>query len=154
MDKELSGVRTVNNRYVVDDGWNVPQEVIEVIDLRIKQADDEAIRRVCELKERHKGEWITAEDAKRYHRKASLFLTFHDGQYVGGLRELGEELIAKSGITELEAINILNGNHINDYVNKYYRIKNLIPEGFDAQSICNETLMEYGYFFEVDEMAM
>ena len=40
------------------------------------------------------------------------------------------------------------------HLHKYYRIKNLIPEGFDAQSICNETLMEYGYFFEVDEMAM
>lgn len=33
----------------------------------------------------------------------------------------------KYGVTELEAINILNGKCISDYVEKYNRIKNLIP---------------------------
>ena len=32
----------------------------------------------------------------------------------------------KYGVTELEAINILNGKCISDYVEKYNRIKNLI----------------------------
>ncbi len=31
------------------------------------------------------------------------------------------------GVTQVEAINILNGYHIADYVNKYQRIQNLIP---------------------------
>lgn len=33
--------------------------------------------------------------------------------------QLRNELMQKYGVTELEAINILNGFHVNDYVNKY-----------------------------------
>ncbi len=154
MDREYSGTGTVYERYVVDDGWNIPKEIIEVIDLRIRQGWNTALKRVRKLYERHKGDWITMEAACHYHQLAKLFLTFHDGQYVGGLRELGDELRVKYGITELEAINILRGYHIDDYVNKYYRIRNLIPEGFDLQKICNDTLIEYGYIAQDSEMAM
>lgn len=39
---------------------------------------------------------------------------------------LTEELRIRCGITEIEAINILNGNHIQEYVNKYNRKSNRI----------------------------
>lgn len=32
---------------------------------------------------------------------------------------------------------------IRDYVEKYYRIENCIPEGFDPQRICNRIYREY-----------
>ena len=41
--------------------------------------------------------------------------------------ELMSELMEEYGVTQVEAINILNGYHIADYVNKYQRIQNLIP---------------------------
>ena len=47
---------------------------------------------------------------------------------VGERRELRIELQKWFGLTEIEAINILNGNGITDYVNKYYRIKNEIVD--------------------------
>lgn len=49
----------------------------------------------------------------------------------------------KYGVTELEAINILNGYHIRDYVERYYRIMNCIPDGIDQQEICDDVVMEY-----------
>ncbi len=39
----------------------------------------------------------------------------------------------KGGVTELEAINILNGRCVTDYVEKYQRIKNLIPLKVDKK---------------------
>ena len=36
-------------------------------------------------------------------------------------------LMEEFGVTQLEATNILNGFHVADYVNKYYRIQNKIP---------------------------
>lgn len=152
--RELTSTRTICKRYVIDDGWNVPEEIIEVIDLRIEQSWKDAIKEVERLKKQHHGEWITMTIAKRYHQIAKPFISFHDGQYVQTLRELGEELKEKYGVTELEAINILNGYHLKDYVDRYKRIRNLIPIGFDAQDICNNTLFEYGYPVKQSELAM
>ena len=59
------------------------------------------------------------------------------------MRELEKELQEKYGVTELEAINIINGYHHRDYVEKYYRIKNCIPEGFDQQDICDSIAERY-----------
>ena len=64
------------------------------------------------------------------------------GQYVGMVRELGEELQKKYGVTELEAINILRNYNVSDYVNKYYRIKNLIPLRISEETVWEETLAD------------
>ena len=61
---------------------------------------------------------LTMELAESYRQKA-INLSKTNSQYVGELRTLGKELAAKCGITELQAINILNGNHIKDYVHIY-----------------------------------
>ena len=79
----------------------------------------------------HKGEWLTLEVAIEYWHKANT-LASKNPVDVGERRELRIELQERYGLQEIEAINILNGNGISDYVNKYYRIKNEIvssPEG-------------------------
>ncbi len=45
---------------------------------------------------------------------------------------LGDVILSKEkdleyGLLEVEAINVLNGHHINEYINKYYRIEHHIP---------------------------
>lgn len=59
------------------------------------------------------------------------------------VREIGEELRREYGVTELEAINIMNGNNVEDYLNKYHRIQNRIPVNVNAQAICDELVFEY-----------
>ncbi len=143
MDREQNSTRTICKSYVIDDGWNLPEEVIEVIDLRIENEWKWAMKRVEQNKSSHKGEWLTFDAAERYRQLAAPFLAFYDGQYIKTVRELGKELQEKYGVTELEAINILNGYHIRDYVEKYYRIMNCIPDGIDQQEICDDVVMEY-----------
>lgn len=73
----------------------------------------------------HKGKWLTKEDAYAYHEKAKSLVK--DGvQDVGERRKLREELQREFGLSEIEAINILNGYHISQYVDKYYRIQHLV----------------------------
>ena len=145
MDREYTKSRLICRRYVIDDGWNVPQEVIDDVELKVEESWRSAFLRVKKLQRAHKGEWITLADAWRYRCFAKPFLAFYDGQYIATVRELGEEMIERYGITELEAINILNGYHLEDYADKYYKIKHLIPDGFSAQRICDGVLAEYGY---------
>lgn len=67
-----------------------------------------------------KKEWLTQTVADEYCKKAkSLPNPGHD---VGERWELRRELQRKYNVTELEAINIINGHHIRDYVEKYQRL--------------------------------
>lgn len=65
-------------------------------------------------------EMLTLEIAEKYRKKA-LKLGNAQNQFVGEIRNLAKELQERCGATELEAINILNGNHIMEYVQKYGR---------------------------------
>lgn len=38
MDRENRGYRTIYKSYVIDDGWHLPQEVIETIELKVQMA--------------------------------------------------------------------------------------------------------------------
>ena len=144
-DREDSGSRSIYKSYVVDDGWNVPQMVIEVIDIQIKMAWEDAYRLVCEQHKNHRGDWLTMDVARKYEAKSWVYRVLCDNQYIGMVRKLGLELQEKYGVTEVEAINIMCGVHVRDYVNKYYRIKNLIPLRVDEQGICDAVLEEFGY---------
>ena len=66
-------------------------------------------------------EIFTKEIANTFRQKA-LGLS-KDQNYTGAFKNLAQELREKCGVTEVEAINILNGVHINDYVH-LYAIKN------------------------------
>ena len=148
MDREDKGCITIYKSYVIDDGWNLPKEIVEAIDLRVQLAYEDAYRRVCHEYNRHKGGWITADVARMYAAKSWIWRVLADGQYIGKVREIGEELQKEYGVTELEAINILNENNVDDYLNKYYRIQHRIPDYVNAQAICDD--MAYDYL----EMAM
>lgn len=129
MDREYINARQIYKRHIIDDGWseNMPLEVIDVIDLHIQRARKDAQKLVVEQNKKHEGQWIDENIAKSYADKALAYLALYNGQYIGRVRELGEELQRIYGVTELEAINILRNEHIDDYVRKYYRIKNMIP---------------------------
>lgn len=143
MDREISRNRTIIRSYVLDDGLNLPKEIIEIIDIAVEEAWDEAYARVCAERDRHKGKWLSLEAAKSYEARSWVFRVNNDYQYVGMVRELGEELQREYGVTELEAQNILNGMFVNEYVNKYDRIRNAIPNYVDAQTICNNIANNY-----------
>lgn len=88
----------------------------------ILSAKHEKIRR---LKDLHKGEWLTPEDAIHYRDLAAKILP-ESGEDTGAFRDLRIEFQEKYGLLEVEAINILHGYHISDYVNKYQMIENEI----------------------------
>jgi len=144
MDREYSKVKQTYNRYVIDDGWSedMPKEVIETVDLRPQMTKEEALELVIKEHNNHKGAWIDENTVRLYRKQAKWFLSIMGYQYIGAVRELGEELQEKYGVTEEEAINILRGYHLKDYVNKYYRIKNLIPLNVDVDFISESEIEE------------
>lgn len=91
-----------------------------------KEKVDRAKLRIEEENRQHRGEWLTQEVCERYREEAVQINEF-DPQDVRRHRELREELQQIYGVTEVEAINILNGNNISDYLIKYRRIMNLEP---------------------------
>ena len=133
-------------RYVIDDGWNAPtgepQEVFEEITIRLMKAYKDAYRDICREHDRHKGRYITSKIADYYEKRSRIYRFIYDNQYIHQVRELGEELQEKYGVTELEAINILNGRNIVDYVNKYYRIQNRIPLNINCEEIIEDTYIQ------------
>lgn len=88
-----------------------------------KDKVDRAQQRIDEENANHKGEWLTAEVCERYREEAAS-INEYDPQDVLRHREMRLELQETYGLTEIEAINILNGNNISDYLLKYRRIMN------------------------------
>jgi hypothetical protein len=136
-------VMTKFHSYIVDDGWNLPHEVIEEIEYRIAEARSVAYKRVCEEHNRHRGDWLTAEVASLYPAKSWIYRIYEGNQYCGKVREMGMELQEKYGVTEVEAINILFEHNVSDYVDRYYRMKNRIFGYVDEQRICDEVIATY-----------
>lgn len=60
-------------------------------------------------------ETLTREIANEY-RKRAMLLPPNGLQDIGERRELRKELQARCNLTELQAVNIINGFHIPDYV--------------------------------------
>ena len=88
-----------------------------------KDKEDRAQKRIDAEYAMHKGEWLTAAVCDKYREEAASINDF-DPQDVRRHRELREELQSIYGLTEIEAVNILNGNNIADYLLKYKRIMN------------------------------
>lgn len=63
-------------------------------------------------------ELLTVNIAKTYRNRAKK-LPHNGTQDIGKRRELRQELQERCGVTELEAINIIDGIHIQDYCRKY-----------------------------------
>ena len=93
---------------------------------RKRTPEEQEMEMLKRLRDQHKGMWITYDDAIVYQERAER-LSFNGRQDIGDRRELRIELQNKFGITEIEAINILDGNHLLEIVRKYYRIRYLVP---------------------------
>lgn len=66
--------------------------------------------------------WLDSDATSRYYKK------FMDSNRdTTSQIRLSGELMKIYGVTEVEAINILHGKNIGDYINKYERIKNRTP---------------------------
>ena len=69
-------------------------------------------------KAKHKGKWLTWDAVNEYRRRAQN-LKKSSGEITKDLRLLVLELMDEYGVTEIEAINIVNGYNTADYVQKY-----------------------------------
>ena len=143
--EETPRVKTLIRSYVVDDGWHLPKEIIETIDIRIAEAKSDALRRVKAEHDRHKGKWLNADVVRKYQAKSWIFREYEGNQYCGMVRKIGEELQEEYGVTELEAFNILleNSSNVKDYLKKYYNIEHMIPMRVDEQWICDSVVEDY-----------
>lgn len=70
---------------------------------------------MCSYKE---SSHLTMKSAVQFHNKAK-FLGIINRNNSAQFLELKCELMNTYGVTEIEAINIINGYHISDYVHKY-----------------------------------
>ena len=91
-----------------------------------KEKVDRAQLRIDAENMQHKGDWLTQGVCDKYREEAASINDF-DPQDIRRHRELRWQLQEKYGLTEVEAINILNGNNISDYLLKYRRIMNREP---------------------------
>ena len=132
--REKNGIPARFNTYVVDDGWNLPYEETEETDLQVIGSELEAHAEVCRQNRSHKGFWLTSDVARKYAAKSWIYRVQNGNQYIGKVREIGEELRRLYGVTEIEARNILFERNVSDYVNKYDRIRNLMPVGVEYNS--------------------
>lgn len=73
-------------------------------------------------------EWLTLEICQVYRRRALELGTVND---TGARRDLRIELQKKCDLTEVEAINILDGKHITEYVRKYDIMRGKDVAGFE-----------------------
>ncbi len=65
-------------------------------------------------------ELLSRAIAKEYQRAASA-LADEGLQDIGERRTLRIELQKRCGLSELEAVNVINGHHVQDYIAKYER---------------------------------
>lgn len=73
-------------------------------------------------------ELLTPSIAYAYNQKAKA-LPYNGMQDIGERRRLRQDMQERCGITELEAINIINGFHIDTYCIKYLRKAREAAEG-------------------------
>ena len=71
---------------------------------------------------REDAQWLTKEICAEYRKKA-LQIDHSHANDIGGRRTLRIELQEKCDITEIEAINILNGYHHKEYVRQYDHLR-------------------------------
>ena len=65
-------------------------------------------------------ELLSRSIANEYQKMADMFRD-NGLQDVGPRRALRIELQKRCGLTELEAVNVINGHHVQDYIAKYER---------------------------------
>lgn len=128
---------------------NYYEEDEEPVKKKTKHSYERKLAKLKELRDKHKGEWLTIETCNDYYNRAKT-ASPNDCQDIGERRKIRMELQEKYGIAEIEAINIVNGFHFVEYVQKYDNIKNLrIPsESSLADRQYITVVQNEGYSFE------
>ena len=67
-------------------------------------------------------QWLDLDAAHKYYKK--FMETNRDAT---SQRRLADKLMKIYGVTDIEAINILHGQNVGDYISKYERIQDRIP---------------------------
>ena len=75
-----------------------------------------------EIHERNNYKWLDSDAASKYHKKY-----METNRDAASQKRLSDELRKIYGVTDIEAINILNGRNVGDYIGKYERIKTHTP---------------------------
>lgn len=88
-----------------------------------KSKEERARETVRRQHDEHKGLWLTAAVCEEFQKRVKYYCG-NDGNDIGVRRALRKELQETYGLLEIEAINILNGYNVNDYLRKYYMIEN------------------------------
>lgn len=132
----------VDEEYVRELGLAVERICCE-IDERIRVAREYEQQRINKKRDSHKGKWLTRKVAREYEAKSWIYRVKEEGNYINEVRRLGEELQQEYGVSELEAINILNGNNTADYVAMYEKMRDGIPRPMDEQEIADDVIWEY-----------
>lgn len=100
-------------------------KVKEFYEEQLKQRRLNATEWVNKQHKRHMREgfkWLDLEAARKYYMK---FMEMN--QDATSQRRLADELMKTYGVTDVEAINILHGRNVGDYISKYERIRDKIP---------------------------
>lgn len=100
-------------------------------DKKFKNPDE--LARCYELMQQYKEKRVTEQVAKEY-AELGKGLKSNEGGDQREHRALEKELVREYGVTEVEAINILNGRNISDYIRKYEDIANGIFYNIEAKS--------------------
>lgn len=82
---------------------------------------------------------LSTEVAIQYYKRAKRLR--NNEQDTGSFRKLKKELMEQCNVTEIEAINILRGFHISDYVKKYENLEKGIVTGDSMKFRANRELL-------------
>lgn len=74
----------------------------------------------------HGYKWLTEEVAENYQKRYQTLLQNGVSEFNASW-ELSSELQKNYGVNQIEAMNILKGYYVKDYVNRYENIRKLIP---------------------------
>ena len=81
----------------------------------------------------HKGLWLTSKEDVEGYIQLAKELKGNRNQDTGARRKLKEVLQEEFGLTDIEAVNILNEHNIQDYITKYTNLLNMVIPGIDKE---------------------
>ncbi len=100
------------------------EDIDDHAESRKKSNTEKRLAALKAKRDAHKEEWITYEDAIEYRNKAEK-LPPNGYQDIGERRALRIELQERFGLTQGDAINIINGYNVRDIIQVYDNLKNL-----------------------------
>lgn len=117
---------------------------IKLQEVAKNMATKKTITREIPYHHRDSADWLTIEICNEYRRKAEKI----SANNIAAKRELQMELQSRCDITELQAINIINGYNAMDYVVHYERMRN-----HETIEVIDPEYLEWLAFKEMEEQS-